>query len=161
MTTSKSLQDTNETRPQHESVWDYPRPPRLEPTSKHIQVFFKGTAIADSTRALRILETSHAPAFYIPPDDVRMEFLEPNVRSTFCEWKGEASYYDVVVGDWRAVHAAWTYKHPTDAYAELQDYLAFYPSPMDACLVDGERAHPESPSFYGGWVTRDIRTARD
>jgi uncharacterized protein (DUF427 family) len=129
----------------------------LEPTGRRIQVIFHDVVIADSVRTLRILETSHPPVYYIPPEDVRMQYLERTSRSTFCEWKGAAAYFDVVVDDWRAENAAWFYPEPVEAYRELRNYIAFYPAPMDACLVDGERARPERAAFYGGWVTDDIR----
>lgn len=140
-----------------ESVWEYPRPPRLEPSAKHIQVIFQGVPIADSRRTKRILETSHPPVYYIPPEDVRKEYLQPSERATFCEWKGTASYFDVVVNGRRAPNAAWYYAEPTRAYVELRNYVAFYPAAMDSCLVDDEPVQPEAGSFYGGWVTRDIR----
>src|ERR1700730_11126412 len=93
--------------PGQESVWDYPRPPRLEDSNKHIQVIFNGVIIVDTRRAKRILETSHPPVYYIPPQGVRLEYFTPTVRSTFCEWKGAASYYTISVGDKSAANAAW------------------------------------------------------
>jgi uncharacterized protein (DUF427 family) len=150
------LQQHEKVGPGQESVRDYPRPPRLEVSRKHIQVIFNGIVIADSTRTKRMLETSHPPNYYIPPGDVRMEYLKPSARTTFCEWKGAASYYDVLVSGRRAENAAWCYRHPTPPYAGMKDYLAFYPGAMDECLVDGERVQPESGNFYGGWVTKDI-----
>ena len=150
------MQQHHTAEPSQESIWDYPRPPRLEASQKHIQVIFNGVIIADSVRTKRILETSHPPVYYIPPEDVRMEHLEPSGRSSFCEWKGIASYYDVLVDGKRAANAAWYYHQPTPAYIELQDCIAFYPAAMDVCLVDGERVQPEAGQFYGGWITRDI-----
>ena len=145
--------------PGQESVWEYPRPPRLEASFKHIEVVYQGVVIADSRRTLRILETSHPPAYYIPPEDVRMEYLETSRRTTVCEWKGTASYYDVVVNGVRAENAAWYYREPVPAYGALRNCIAFYPGAMDACMVDGERVQPEAGSFYGGWVTTDILLA--
>jgi uncharacterized protein (DUF427 family) len=142
--------------PGQESVWDYPRPPRLEPTSKHIQVFFNGTLIAETRRGQRVLETSHPPTYYVPIEDVRMEHLEPVSRTTFCEWKGAASYYTVVVGDQRAERAAWRYPEPTPQFASLRDCVTFYPAQMEACYVDGELVQPQPGNFYGGWVTSDV-----
>jgi uncharacterized protein (DUF427 family) len=139
-----------------ESVWDYPRPPRLERTTKHIKVIFNGEVIAETGRALRVLETSHPPVYYIPPDDIRMQFLQPTNRSTFCEWKGSASYYTVQIGDRTAKNAAWYYPNPTQPFADLKDHVAFYPGEMDACFVDGERVTPQPGGFYGGWITSDI-----
>lgn len=142
--------------PYQESVWDYPRPPRLEDTSRHIQVVFNGTVIADTRRAKRVLETSHPPTYYIPPEDVRMEYLRPSPQVTFCEWKGRGSYYTVTVGDKQAANAAWYYPDPTPAFAAIKHYIAFYPGMMDACYVDGERVTPQPGNFYGGWITSDI-----
>lgn len=140
-----------------ESVWEYPRPPRLEPTTRRIRVVFDGTTIVDSRRALRLLETSHPPTYYIPRSDVREGHLRAAQGGpTFCEWKGQASYFDVVSGNRVAPRAAWTYPDPVAAYAALRDHVAFYPDPMDACFVDDERVAPQSGSFYGGWITSDI-----
>lgn len=143
-------------QPGQESVWDYPRPPRLEDSPKHIQVMLNGVTIADTHRAKRVLETSHPPVYYIPPEDIRMEFLSRTPRSTFCEWKGQAGYYTVTVGDRQEVNAAWFYAEPSPRFADIKDYVAFYPSRMDACLVDGETVQSQPGDFYGGWITQDI-----
>lgn len=142
--------------PGQESVWDYPRPPRVEPTSKHLQVVFNGVLIADTSRALRLLETSHPPVYYIPPADIQMQYLERTTGRSMCEWKGLAWYYSVTVGDARELSAAWFYPQPTPAFASIAGYLAFYAQRMDACYVDGERVTPQPGDFYGGWITRDI-----
>lgn len=142
--------------PGQESVWDYPRPPRLEPTGKRIQVIFNGQTVADTTRSLRVLETSHPPVYYIPPADIEQSYLVPGTGRSFCEWKGSASYYTLAVNGQRAENTAWTYPNPTAAFAALKDHVAFYPAPMDACLVDGEAARPQPGNFYGGWITGDI-----
>ncbi len=142
--------------PGQESVWDYPRPPRLEDSPKHIVVRFNGETIADSRRTKRVLETSHPPVYYIPPEDVRMEFLYKTPRSTFCEWKGQASYYTLTVGDRTETNVAWFYPNPTPRFAGIKDYIAFYPGRMDECLVDGERVQAQPGDFYGGWITQDI-----
>ncbi|QDG49469.1 DUF427 domain-containing protein [Persicimonas caeni] len=139
-----------------ESVWDYPRPPRLEQSRRRITVEFGGEVIAETDRALRILETSHPPTYYIPPEDVRMEFLERSKRSTFCEWKGHAAYYHVDVDGEHAENAAWTYPSPAPAFDDLTDYVAFYPGKMDRCTVDGEEVAAQEGGFYGGWITSDI-----
>lgn len=139
-----------------ESVWDYPRPPRLEPTGKRIQIVFNGETVADSVRAMRVLETSHPPVYYIPRDDVRMDLLSATARSTFCEWKGTAGYLTLTVGDRTAEDVAWSYADPTTAFVPLTGHLAFYAAPMDACFVDGERVVPQPGGFYGGWVTHDV-----
>jgi len=142
--------------PGQESVWDYPRPPRVEETSCQIRVVFNGIAVAETRRAKRVLETSHPPVYYIPPEDVRMAHLVEASGPSWCEWKGRASYYDVVVGDKRAVRAAWTYHEPSERFEGIKDHVAFYAGPMDACYVDGERVRPQPGGFYGGWITDDV-----
>jgi uncharacterized protein (DUF427 family) len=142
--------------PGQESVWDYPRPPRLEDSSKRIQVIFNGLTIADSRRAKRVLETSHPPVYYIPPTDLKMDCLSLGGHTTWCEWKGQSGYYTVTVGDKQVHQAAWFYPNPTAAFVALKNYVAFYPSKMDACLVDGERVQAQAGDFYGGWITREI-----
>jgi uncharacterized protein (DUF427 family) len=139
-----------------ESVWDYPRPPRLEDSTKHIQITFNGVVIADTTRSKRILETSHPPVYYIPPEDIKMEYLSSTNRNTFCEWKGVASYYTISVNGKTAPNAAWYYPNPVMDYAGLKNYVAFYPSRMDKCTVNGEEVTPQAGDFYGGWITKDI-----
>jgi uncharacterized protein (DUF427 family) len=128
----------------------------LEPTSRHLEVVFGGTVIADTRRGLRVLETSHPPVYYFPPADVRMEFMQVSDRSSYCEWKGRAGYYTIQVGDKVARDAAWFYPDPTAAFGPLKDYVAFYLKFMDRCLVDGETAEAQPGGFYGGWVTRDV-----
>lgn len=142
--------------PGQESVWDYPRPPRLESVAKRIQVYFNGELIADTQNAKRVLETSHPPVYYIPPEDIRMTAIEPAGGTSWCEWKGKAIYFDVVVGERRAKRAAWSYPQPTASFAGIQDHLAFYAEPMDRCLVGGEEVQPQPGNFYGGWITDDI-----
>jgi uncharacterized protein (DUF427 family) len=143
-------------QPGQESVWDYPRPPRLEPSPKHIQVWFNGLLLVDTRRALRMLETSHPPVYYIPPEDIRMEFVFPASGSSFCEWKGQAGYLDVQVGERLAPRAAWRYLEPTPPFRALAGYLAFYPALMDVCKVNGEIVRAQPGNFYGGWITSDI-----
>lgn len=142
--------------PGQESVWDYPRPPRLEPSSKHIQIIFNGVTIADSQHNYRILETSHPPVYYISPEDIQMEYLQQSDRQSFCEWKGTAGYYTVIVGDRQSVDAAWYYPNPTSTFSPIKDYVAFYPSRMDTCYLDGEKVEPQPGDFYGGWITNNI-----
>ena len=139
-----------------ESVWDYPRPPRLEMTNKHLKIIFGGEIAAETTRGFRVLETSHPPVYYFPPEDARLEFLSPNRDSSFCEWKGRAGYYDLQIGEKRVENAAWFYAQPTGDFAPIKNYLAFYPSKMDACFVDGELAQSQAGDFYGGWITSEI-----
>jgi len=142
--------------PGQESVWDYPRPPRLERSEKHVQVLFNGVIIVDSIQAFRVLETSHPPVYYIPKQDIQMKYLSPTDRNTFCEFKGAAIYYSIQVGNKAAANAAWSYPNPSAGYAEIRDHLAFYPALMDQCFVDGEMVTPQPGGFYGGWITRDV-----
>jgi uncharacterized protein (DUF427 family) len=140
-----------------ESVWDYPRPPRLELATKRVRVVFGGEVVAETTRAHRVLETSHPPVFYVPLEDVAPGALEPSAGgATFCEWKGHAAYLDVVAGGRRAERGAWTYRSPTPGFGVIRDAVAFYPAAMDECTVDGEIVRPQPGGFYGGWITSDI-----
>lgn len=148
--------DRIEPGPGQESVWDYPRPPRLEDCSKHLQVIFNGVVIADTHSSKRVLETSHPPVYYLPPDDIQMSYLVKVAKASWCEWKGQANYYTVAVGDKQAREAAWFYPNPTPAFAALQNYVAFYASRMDACYVNGELVQPQPGDFYGGWITQEI-----
>lgn len=142
--------------PGQESVWDYPRPPRIEPSRRLMTVRFGGVEIARSQRALRVLETASPPTYYVPPDDVRTDLLWPAEGSTWCEWKGKASYFDVVVEGRVARRAAWSYPDPNPRFASLEDYLAFYPGRVDSCYLDGELVTPQAGDFYGGWITAEI-----
>ena len=140
-----------------ESVWDYPRPPQVEPTRRRIRVELGGETIVDTRGAHRVLETSHPPAYYIGLDDVAPGVLEPSPgRTTVCEWKGTASYYDVVVGGQRAERAAWTYHDPLPGFEAIRAAVAFSPAPMHCCWVDEERVEPQPGGFYGGWITSDV-----
>src|SRR4029453_17885964 len=133
-----------------ESVWDYPRPPRVEPSPAHGAVELDGQVLADTRRRLRVLETSHPPVYYIPAADVRSGRLTPSAeRSTWCEFKGAARYYDA--GDRIAV--AWSYPVPTPGYEAIAGPFAFYPGRVDAATVDGERVKAQPGDFYGGWIT--------
>jgi uncharacterized protein (DUF427 family) len=140
-----------------ESVRDYPRPPRVEPSSRRIRVVLGGETIVDTTRSHRVLERSHPPVFYVPLGEIAEGVLSPSEgRTTFCEWKGIASYYDVAVGERRVERGAWTYRAPLPAFEAIRDAVAFYPGRMDACFVDGERVVPQAGDFYGGWITAEI-----
>lgn len=141
--------------PGQESVWDYPRPPRLEPTSRHIVVALAGHTVADTRRAHRVLETSQPPSYYCDPADVQRHLLRPSTHTTFCEWKGLATYFDVVVADTVAPSAAWTYRSPTPAFASVRDHLGFYAQLLD-CSVDGEAVVANEGTFCGGWITADV-----
>ena len=139
-----------------ESVWDFPRPPRLEKTSKRLQIIFNGVTIADTSRGYRVLETSHPPTYYLPAADIETSFLRPAGGSSLCEWKGAARYFTVQVGDKRLEKVAWTYPEPTPNFLPLRDHYAFYAGPMDSCMVDGVPVTPQPGGFYGGWITPDI-----
>jgi len=139
-----------------ESVWDYPRPPRVEASQKPVRVEFAGEVVAETTRAYRVLETSHPPVYYVPLDDVRSEFLRPSARHTYCEFKGEAGYYDLVAGGREVREAAWYYPEPSARYEVLRDHLAFYPGRVDAAWVGDEQVTPQEGDFYGGWITSEI-----
>ena len=139
-----------------ESVWDYPRPPRIEPTERRIRVLFEGITIADSTACLRLLETSHPPTYYIPPGDVRVDLLKRTDRRSVCEFKGAATYFSLEVGGRLSENCAWTYGEPVAAYDDLRDHLAFFAGRVDECWVDAERATPQPGGFYGGWITSDL-----
>jgi len=139
-----------------ESVWDYPRPPKVEATPKRVRVVFAGQTVADTVRAKRVLETSHPPVYYIPLEDVRREVLVSTKRSTVCEYKGRAVYWTLHLGGHESVAAAWSYSNPAPGYETIKDHLAFYPSRVDACYVDGERVRAQEGDFYGGWITSEI-----
>ena len=139
-----------------ESVWDYPRPPRLEAVDTTIEIVLGGVGIARTERALRVLETSHPPTYYLPFTAFADGALRPASGSSICEWKGAAAYYDVLGGERVAQRAAWTYPSPTSAFAALVDHLAVYPAAMDRCTVDGEEVRPQPGGFYGGWVTSRV-----
>lgn len=136
-----------------EDVGDYPRPPALEAAPYPITITLGGVDIVSTTAAFRVLETFHPPTYYIPPDDVADGVLRPVSRSSICEWKGPAKYFDVLAGGKTLPASAWCYPNPVERFAPLAGYLAFYCHPMDRCLVDGIEAHPQPGNFYGGWVT--------
>ena len=142
--------------PGQESVWDYPRPPRIEKVSENLRVVFNKIIVAETNRGLRVLETASAPVYYFPPEDVDDEVVQPVDRSSYCEWKGVAKYFDVCAGDRCASLAAWAYPAPTRSYIDLRGYIAFYAQKMDACYVAEEQVRPQPGLFYGGWVTNRI-----
>lgn len=150
------MPDRIEPGPNQESVWDYPRPPRLEPTDARLRVVFNGTTIADTTGGYRVLETSHPPVYYLPPDDIADGVLHERSRTSHCEFKGRARYYDVAVDDARAQQAAWVYPSPTPRFSDIAGYVAFYAHKMDACYVDDEQVDAQQGSFYGGWITSRV-----
>jgi uncharacterized protein (DUF427 family) len=142
--------------PGQESVWDYPRPPRVEPSDRRVRILFNGRVVVDSTRALRVLETSGPPVYYVPPEDVAMRYLERSGHRTFCEWKGVAEHFTLRVDERESRDAAWSYPVPTPSYERIAGYLAFYPGRVDECTLDGESVLPQPGSYYGGWITSDI-----
>lgn len=140
--------------PCQESVWDYPRPPRVEPTAEHVVVELAGRTIVDTHDAVRVLETSHPPVYYVPLADVAPGALRPHPRRTVCEFKGEATYHDVVGGDGHVEEAAaWQYPRPVRSFEQLADRVAIYPGRMTRCTVDDEVVRALQGDFYGGWVT--------
>ncbi|MBW8826335.1 MAG: DUF427 domain-containing protein [Acidobacteria bacterium] len=139
-----------------ESVWDYPRPPRVEASDRRIRVVHAGAVIADTAGALRVLETSQAPAWYVPPGDVDAALLVATPTLTFCEWKGLATHWAVQVGDATVADAAWSYEQPIVPYTAIAGYLAFYPARVDECWVDDERATAMPGQVYGGWITSEV-----
>lgn len=138
-----------------ESVWDYPRPPITDPDSRHILVKAEGGTLAETDRAVRVLETASPPTFYIPPDDINRDLLEKASGTSFCEWKGRASYWNVTVDGHNITKAAWSYHNPSERFKEIDGYFSFYPALVD-CYVDGENVIPQPGGFYGGWVTSEI-----
>ena len=139
-----------------ESVWDYPRPPRLENTNARLRVIFNGQTIADTTCGYRVLETSHPPVYYIPPDDIAQPYLRSTSGSSWCEFKGQAKYWSLAVDGRTAENAAWSYPAPSAAFVDIAGYLAFYASRVDQCWVGEERVHAQDGDFYGGWITSRI-----
>ena len=139
-----------------ESVWDFPRPAIAQPTNARIQIEHGGQIIADTRAAIRTLETSHPPSYYIPRVDVAPDTLRRAEGSSFCEWKGAATYWDVVVGDVVLPRVGWSYANPTLAFVALRDHVAFYAAPFDRCSVDGETVIPQPGDFYGGWITSRV-----
>lgn len=139
-----------------ESVWDYPRPPRVEPVGEHIVVRLGGEVIADTRDAVRVLETSHPPVYYLPRSAFPEGTLVPAAGSSFCEFKGDARYLTVRSGDATAERSAWFYPTPSPGYEALVDRVALYPAAMDSCEVDGETVVPQAGGFYGGWITSRV-----
>ena len=139
-----------------ESVWDYPRPPRLEAFDGIVKVISKGIIIAESSQSYRILETSHPPVFYIPKEDIEMKYLKQIDKTTYCEYKGDASYWNLVINGEVIPEAAWSYESPVPAYGAITGYLAFYAEKVDACYVNDEKVQPQEGGYYGGWVTSKI-----
>ena len=140
-----------------ESVWDYPRPPRLERFPFRLTVHHAGITLADSIGGFRVLETSHPPTYYIPQGDIRMDLLRRNERRSLCEWKGQARYFDLVLEGRETEAIAWTYPKPVAGFVPLADTLCFYASKVDRCAVDGVEVKAQAGDFYGGWLTPNLK----
>lgn len=138
------------------SVWDFPRPAVAEPVGAHIVIEHHGIIVADTRCAVRTLETSHPPSYYIPKDDIATGILRQASGSSSCEWKGVATYWDVVVDGVALSRVGWSYPAPTTHFECLRDHIAFYAAPFDRCTVDGQTVIPQPGGFYGGWITADL-----
>ena len=142
--------------PGQTSVWRYPRPAVAELSGRHVVIEHRGSVVADTRSAVRTLETSHPPSWYLPPDDVLFTAMHRSTRTSFCEWKGVATYWHLSIGGATLHDVAWSYPDPTPAFALLRDHLAFYAGPLDHCSVDGAQVVPQPGGFYGGWITPDL-----
>ncbi|TYP93359.1 Uncharacterized conserved protein, DUF427 family [Fodinibius salinus] len=142
--------------PGQESVWDYPRPPKMEDSAKTVRIVFNSKEIVHSDRSKRVLETSHPPVYYIPQEDIQMKYLQKISGTTYCEWKGQAHYFDVVVGKQKAEKAAWCYPDLTEPFESMAGYVAFYGHKMQGCYVGDEKVDAQKGGFYGGWITSNI-----
>lgn len=160
----KHLRTKDRQRPDHiedvgpgeESVWHYPRPPAVEQEDRRIRVMFSKHKLVDSTDALRVLETSSPPVYYMPPDDVQTQYLEPSDHTTLCEWKGKATYWSIRTGDRFVENAAWSYPEPWTGYGGIQNYIAFNASKVGACFVGPHKVKPQPGEYYGGWITPEV-----
>ena len=142
--------------PGQESVWDYPRPPRLDLDRRRVRVLAQGTTLADTSSAYRVLETASPPTFYLPPEDVRTDLLVRAPGSSHCEWKGAAMYWSLQLENGQSVaEVGWSYRTPYERYVQIEDYFSFYPAKVE-CYVDDHRVLPQPGGFYGGWVTPDV-----
>jgi uncharacterized protein (DUF427 family) len=138
-----------------ESVWDYPRPPRIVADDREVVVRFAGEVVAQTSKARRVQETASPPAFYLPPEDVRCDLLVAAGDGSLCEWKGTSHYWTVRVGDRHEERSAWSYPNPFAEFTEIRNFISFYPGRLE-CTVDGQRVQPQPGGFYGGWVTPEI-----
>jgi len=139
-----------------ESVWDYPRPPRVEAVKSRLRVIFNGITLADTVNGFRVLETSHPPAYYLPQDDIQMQYLVRVPRQTFCEFKGMANYWTLRVGNQEVPDVAWMYASPNKGFQQIANHLCFYASRVEACFVGDEQVTPQDGDFYGGWITSSV-----
>ena len=142
--------------PEQESVWDYPRPPRIEPETRTVRIILGGETIAATNHALRVLETSHPPGIYVPPEAFAPGSIEPNPQQTVCEWKGSAVYWDLSGGGATSRAAAWSYPEPRPGFESIAGYVSVYPGRVDACYLGDEVVRAQEGTFYGGWITDDI-----
>ncbi len=143
-------------KPGQESVWAFPRPAIAERSGAHVMIEHRGVILADTRASVRTLETSHPPSYYIPRDDIRESAIRRGSGSSFCEWKGNASYWDVVIDGDVLPGVGWSYLSPTRAFAILKDHIAFYAAPFDTCTVNGELVTGQPGGFYGGWITASL-----
>ncbi len=137
-------------------MWEYPRPPRVDPTDDLVEIRLGDQVVARTHEALRVLETSHPPTYYLPMTAFADGVLRPATGASYCEWKGEASYLDLVTPVRTATRAGWTYRRPSPGFEALVDHVAVMPSAMDACTVAGEVVVPQEGGFYGGWITSRV-----
>ncbi|MEO7551916.1 MAG: DUF427 domain-containing protein [Croceibacterium sp.] len=142
--------------PASESVWSFPRPAIAKRTGAHVVIEHSGTLVADTRASVRTLETSHPPSHYIPLADITPGILQRGEGRSNCEWKGDAVYWDIVIGDITLPDVGWSYPRPSPAFETLRDYVAFYAAPFDRCSIDGESVIPQPGAFYGGWITSAI-----
>ncbi len=142
--------------PGQTSVWDFPRPAVAEPVGAHVVIEHRGVIVADTRRSVRTLETSHPPSYYIPRDDIAPGVLRPAGGGSYCEWKGNATYWDVIIDGIALPRVGWSYPTPTRNFECLRDHIAFYAAPFDRCSVNGGTAKAQHGGFYGGWITSDL-----
>jgi len=142
--------------PGQESIWDYPRPPKVELFSKNIRVESGGEVIAETTKSYKVMETSSPPCYYISQEYIKMNYLITSTHKTLCEWKGSAKYWSIKVGDRYFENAGWSYSAPWEGFEEIKDHIAFFAGRVDACFIDDEKVVPQAGDFYGGWTTSNI-----
>lgn len=137
-------------------MWDYPRPPRVEPIASRVVIRLGGEVVVETGDVVRVLETSHPPVYYLPIAAFAEGALIGAAGGSFCEFKGSARYFDVHGGGVTAPRAAWTYPSPSPGFEELTGRVAVYAGAMDVCEVDGEAVTPQPGGFYGGWITSAV-----
>jgi uncharacterized protein (DUF427 family) len=153
----KTIMSSSSTTKQTLNPRNFPRPPLCEPTQRHLEIKWNGHLIASTTSAYWVLETHHPPTYYLPPSALKVP-VTANTKSSFCEWKGRATYYDIAnpANPSEVVRSrAWSYDSPTPGFKDINGYLSFYAGPWD-CFVDGEKVEAQPGDFYGGWMTSDI-----